>query len=134
MAADGNAPPARHRRKGSLEPRKAASRRTTQQRQGRILQEGVMHKTALFLAVTAVLTGTLAIEADAQTRRERFQLRGQPDAEANATTDSGARTPAPAVTEAPTGFDNVTNGFLPQGDPFETIDEDNVVPLRSFND
>jgi len=93
-----------------------------------------MHKTALYLAVTAVLAGTLAIDADAQTRRERFQLRGQPDTEATAT-DSLARTlPAPTVAEAPTGFDNLTNGFLPQGAPFETIDEDNVVPLRSFND
>ena len=36
--------------------------------------------------------------------------------------------------EAPTGFDNRTNGFSPQGPPFDTIDEDNVEPLRSFND
>src|SRR5262249_21633950 len=39
-----------------------------------------------------------------------------------------------ASTEAPTGFDNLTNGFDPQGDPFETLNEDNVVALRSFND
>jgi CxxC motif-containing protein (DUF1111 family) len=37
-------------------------------------------------------------------------------------------------TEAPTGFDNKTNGFDPQGAPFDTIDHENVVPLRSFND
>ena len=37
-------------------------------------------------------------------------------------------------TEAPTGFDNRTNGFDPQGPPFDSIDEDSVVPLRSFND
>lgn len=37
-------------------------------------------------------------------------------------------------TEAPVGFDNLTNGFDPQGPPFETINEDNVVPNRSFND
>src|SRR5205085_1079757 len=36
--------------------------------------------------------------------------------------------------EAPTGFDNLTNGFLPQGPDFNTINEDNVVALRSFND
>ena len=36
--------------------------------------------------------------------------------------------------EALTGFDNLTNGFFPQGPDFETIDEDNVEPLRSFND
>jgi CxxC motif-containing protein (DUF1111 family) len=40
----------------------------------------------------------------------------------------------PRVTEAPTGFDNRTNGFDVQGAPFDSIDEDNVVPLRSFND
>src|SRR5919109_2557504 len=38
------------------------------------------------------------------------------------------------ATEAPTGFDNQTNGFTAQGPPFESLDEDNVVPLRSFND
>jgi CxxC motif-containing protein (DUF1111 family) len=41
--------------------------------------------------------------------------------------DSGAR-------EAATGFDNETNGFDEQGPPYDSIDEDNVVPLRSFND
>lgn len=41
---------------------------------------------------------------------------------------------AQIVTEAPTGFDNRTNGFDPQGPAFDTIDEDNVVPLRSFNE
>ena len=33
-----------------------------------------------------------------------------------------------------TGFDNLTNGFAEQGPDFNTIDEDNVVPTRSFND
>ena len=42
----------------------------------------------------------------------------------------GGRNP----TEAPTGFDGQTNGMDPQGQPFDTLDEDNVVPLRSFND
>ncbi len=36
--------------------------------------------------------------------------------------------------EAPAAFDNRTNGFDPQGQAFDTIDEDTVVPLRSFND
>ena len=36
--------------------------------------------------------------------------------------------------EAPAAFDNRTNGFDPQGPAFDSIDEDNVVPLRSFND
>ena len=36
--------------------------------------------------------------------------------------------------EAPAAFDNRTNGFDPQGPAFDNIDEDTVVPLRSFND
>jgi len=36
--------------------------------------------------------------------------------------------------EAPAAFDNRTNGFDPQGPAFDTIEEDTVVPLRSFND
>ena len=38
------------------------------------------------------------------------------------------------ATEAPTGFDNLTNGFTEQGPDFETLNEDTVVALRSFND
>jgi CxxC motif-containing protein (DUF1111 family) len=38
------------------------------------------------------------------------------------------------VIEAPTGFDNLTNGFTKQGPDFETLNEDTVVALRSFND
>ena len=41
---------------------------------------------------------------------------------------------AVAAVEALAGFDNLTNGFDPQGPPFEDIDEDTVVPLNSFND
>jgi CxxC motif-containing protein (DUF1111 family) len=42
--------------------------------------------------------------------------------------------PDKTATRAKTGFDNLTNGFAPQGPDFDTIDEDNVVPTRSFND
>ena len=38
------------------------------------------------------------------------------------------------ATEAPTGFDNLTNGFTEQGPPFEELNEETVVALRSFND
>src|SRR5262249_9420576 len=38
------------------------------------------------------------------------------------------------LTEALAGFDNLTNGFLPQGPDFDTLNEDNVAPLQSFND
>jgi CxxC motif-containing protein (DUF1111 family) len=36
--------------------------------------------------------------------------------------------------EASAAFDNRTNGFDPQGPAFDSIDEETVVPLRSFND
>jgi len=36
--------------------------------------------------------------------------------------------------EAPAAFDNLTNGFDPQGPDFATLEDDAVVPLRSFND
>jgi CxxC motif-containing protein (DUF1111 family) len=36
--------------------------------------------------------------------------------------------------EAPAAFDNRTNGFDFQGPDFDSLDEDNVVALRSFND
>ena len=37
-------------------------------------------------------------------------------------------------TQAPAGFSNQTNGFDQQGPAFDTLNEDNVVALRSFND
>jgi len=40
----------------------------------------------------------------------------------------------PASLPAKAGFDNLTNGYSPQGPEFDTIDEDNVEPTRSFND
>ncbi len=41
---------------------------------------------------------------------------------------------SPTYREAPAAFDNRTNGFDPQGPAFDDIDEETVVPLRSFND
>ena len=61
-------------------------------------------------------------------RRQRFTHDSNMRREASAAFDMQR------ATEAPTGFDNRTNGFDPQGPPFDSIDEDNVVPLRSFND
>jgi CxxC motif-containing protein (DUF1111 family) len=43
-------------------------------------------------------------------------------------------TPSDSPTEAPTGFDNLSNGLDPQGPDYDTLNEDNVVALRSFND
>ena len=70
-------------------------------------------------------------------RRERFRTRGATTFEgpAGSFEHSGRKVPPSfEITEAPTGFDNVTNGFNEQGPPFDQINEDTVVPLRSFND
>ena len=42
--------------------------------------------------------------------------------------------PSGTFREAPAAFDNLTNGFDPQGPDFATLEDDAVVPLRSFND
>ncbi len=62
-----------------------------------------------------------------QTRQERFSHNGLID-------DEGGPGNRGDGSEAPAGFDNQTNGFNEQGMAFEDINEDNVVPLRSFND
>ena len=74
-----------------------------------------------------------------QTRRERFTPRfpAAPEGPVRYFYIEGITSPVqlPAKThEARTGFDNRTNGLAPQGPDFETIDEDNVDPLASFND
>src|SRR5262245_8049532 len=75
-----------------------------------------------------VLTAAPAIPA-LRTRGERFRPTGVIQSE-----DEPALRTQQRPTEAPTGFDNLTNGFTDQGPPFDSLDEDNVVPLRSFND
>ena len=92
---------------------------------------------SLKLIVAAVFLGGLALAtvptgaALTQDPGDKFRPRGNVDPEnsgdAKITTLAGP-------TEAPAGFDNLTNGFNVQGPPFDTLEEDNVVPLRSFND
>ena len=74
-------------------------------------------------------------------RPERFRPRGTvPDEDRAAIDDIAAASSAlrgssqSIFTEAPKGFDNLTNGFSEQGPPFDSLNEDNVVALRSFND
>jgi CxxC motif-containing protein (DUF1111 family) len=83
------------------------------------------------LWTTTALTISHAQSREARERmlQERFQTRGSLEIEQTLTDRSGDR-----PTEAPTGFDNQTNGFDEQGPQFDSIDEDSVVPLRSFND
>jgi len=70
---------------------------------------------------------TLSAEPSAQQRQSRFSPTGVLDDETSIKT-----TVAPG--EALAAFDNVTNGFDPQGPPMESLDEDTVVAGRSFND
>ena len=94
-----------------------------------------MRRVTALLSTTAMIMAAATVSTDAQPSRERFRIRGQTDTEQDSADDArGGRPSEPRITEAPTGFDNETNGFLPQGPPFDSIDEDNVVPLRSFND
>ena len=92
-----------------------------------------MRAIAMSLTIVVALSAAVATDqASAQNRRTRFRVDTNiPDEDADAadpTRRAGRR-----LTEAPTGFDNETNGFLPQGPDFDTIDEDNVEP-GSFND
>lgn len=92
-----------------------------------------MHASTLrtVIASTALLAiGSAANAADGD-RWTRFRSGARMADEART---QGALERPRAATEAPTGFDNRTNGFTPQGPPFETLDEETVVPLRSFND
>ncbi len=90
-------------------------------------------RTRANLITAALLGGAwLAANEAAAGPRNRFSTNGALERE-----DGGPgrpAQPAPAPSEAPAGFDNLTNGYLPQGPPFEGIDEDSVSPLGSFND
>ena len=91
-----------------------------------------MHKSNVLWATVALVAGVSAIQsASAQTPRERFRAQGATDNEEAPANDASRRR---SFTEAPTGFDSLTNGYLDQGPDFDTLDEDNVVALRSFND
>ena len=68
--------------------------------------------TALLTATAVIMTGA-TLGTDAQSRRDRFRMHGETDTEQTPSVDArGVQLPAPRTTEAPTGFDNETNGFL----------------------
>ena len=95
---------------------------------------------ATIVVIVAVLTGSVTGQSPRKmTLQERFTPRKAAAAEGPARFFSmpggnSAVGNQSTAREARTGFDNLTNGFAPQGPPFETINEDNVVPLGSFND
>jgi CxxC motif-containing protein (DUF1111 family) len=98
-------------------------------------------KNAIAIQLAVVITGLLTLPVDAQQRRDRFQPSGsaqREDAAAvgdrSATSGAATLSTTTTVTEAATGFDNRTNGYLVQGPDYATLNEDTVVPQRSFND
>jgi CxxC motif-containing protein (DUF1111 family) len=80
----------------------------------------------VLIPMTVLFTASLTAHAD--DRSQRFQHSGRLNNERGKVAD------ATGFTEAVTGFDNRTNGFLRQGPRFNLLNEGNVVPLRSFND
>jgi CxxC motif-containing protein (DUF1111 family) len=83
----------------------------------------------LIVGLGAFLMSTAASQPN-RGRRDRLRHNGVTEAEDRSS--SGER--RSDATEAPTGFDNLTNGFTEQGPDFETLNEETVVALRSFND
>ena len=84
----------------------------------------------LILGLAAFLISTAASQSSRHNRRERFRYNGVMAGEDRPTLGDRSGD----TTEAPTGFDNLTNGFTEQGPPFEELNEETVVALRSFND
>jgi len=88
--------------------------------------------TALALILTTGTARAAELPRARGGRAERYVTSGPIlNEDVAAETDGSA---SPSVRQAPTGFDNLTNGYLEQGPPFEELDEDTVEPLRSFND
>jgi CxxC motif-containing protein (DUF1111 family) len=103
-----------------------------------------------FALASAIVSVTLSVQSSAQmavpnAESHRFTpstLRVDPEtttleaaaAGADAQVVTSEPIPSGFFREAPAAFDNRTNGFDPQGPAFEGLDEDTVVPLRSFND
>ena len=86
------------------------------------------------LAAAILLPGSgLADDA----RMERFRVTSPAHPEvllSKGASPAGLDAMQVTISEALTGFDNRTNGFSFQGPPFDSLDDDNVVPRRSFND
>ena len=92
-----------------------------------------MKASNMLLLAAAAASVSLAIEVPAQDRADRFRTKGVPAPEDPSVVDAQTP-PARRFTEAPAGFDSLTNGYLVQGPDFDTLTEDTIVPFRSFND
>src|SRR5262245_40780992 len=91
-----------------------------------------MHRSTVLWATAAFAGAAFACPtASAQHRPDRFRAQGSVENGVPGGQDAPGRR---NLAEAPAGFDSLTNGYLPQGPDFDTLDEDNVVAGRSFND
>ena len=86
------------------------------------------------LPLMAIWSATGAAMQEAQGADGARRLRFTPVGESQPEVTGDAVSLVAPPREAPAGFDNRTNGFDPQGPAFGSLNEDNVVPLRSFND
>ena len=98
-----------------------------------------MAATGLLIAMVVQTSAQNSLSQRGARRQERLSHRGGLEDEGPADTrfrgnDETSRRGDPTAHEAPTGFDNKTNGFDEQGPDYDSIDEESVVPLRSFND
>jgi CxxC motif-containing protein (DUF1111 family) len=92
---------------------------------------GVVGAGMLFVLVMIAVVGT----QDAAQNRQADEGRRQRFTPAGTIVDpEGPEGGGTRATEAPAGFDNLTNGFDVQGPDFDTLTDEDVVPLRSFND
>lgn len=104
----------------------------------RIVRAAIIVAASLATVALRIFITPVAAQAPSKdARQERFTPRNLPTDEgppdfSRTRNSAGAR--RNSATEAPTGFDNLTNGFAKQGPPFETLNERNVAPTRSFND
>src|ERR1043165_1905948 len=103
---------------------------------------------AFIFALATVSTNTLQSQqqqngpggrspVDGKTRRERFSHNGVIENEVPPMGQAPGGIPGNTkgnATEAPTGFDNLTNGYTEQGPAYETLNEDTAVAGRSHND
>ena len=94
-----------------------------------------LHRAAAAALTAATILWLLNSVALAESARQRRMVAHGPlQAEDVASLPASPRARSRPIREALRGYDNRTNGYLPQGPAYESLNAENVVPLRSFND
>jgi CxxC motif-containing protein (DUF1111 family) len=87
------------------------------------------------LGTVAIATTFLVVTVEGQSRIKDHRIESFVPKRGAAPEGPARLVERPATDRAAqAGFDNLTNGFARQGPDFEKLNEDNVVPTRSFND